>query len=180
MQVFNVDWRGASIAGAAYGAGVKQDTPAMKINCSEEFASARSCGGRLEALLTLWRGKLHERPMPARNDFTVRELGPWLGHLALIEVSNAGEFKFRLCGTELRPCFQCDATGVYVHHLPQTLRDPLSRQLNRVCGTGIPMFAVQEESIDGERVTFSELLLPLSHDGIGVTMLMLAIYHSAP
>ena len=60
--------------------------------------------GKLQALRALWQETRGARPIPSRGDMPVSALRPWLGHLALIDLTGATPY-FRLCGTGLHARF---------------------------------------------------------------------------
>jgi hypothetical protein len=137
------------------------------------FAHGFELHPKLIALLALWSGKCAGEKPPARHQFPVAELRPWLGHLALLE-RRADDFLFRLCGTDLISRFGGEATGRMLH----TCRTPhasLRAALARSCETGAPVPSVAVVDWNGECVSWSEIVLPLS-DGERVSRLFVGSY----
>ncbi len=130
---------------------------------------------KLTALRRLWEQKCCGRAMPSRADLSVADLRPWLGNLALIDLASTGD-TFRLCGTNLFPCFGGDATGLRVADLRgeggRSLRDGIAR----VREQQMPIAASHTQVIHGDEVTFSELVLPLSNGGAGLGIALFASY----
>ena len=129
---------------------------------------------KLTSLRALWDAKRHERAMPLRDDFNIHELKPWLGHLALIDVT--GERTFRLCGTSLFSRFGGDVTGRSVAQVIAALRQGVTEQVAKACETKTPAFVKSCIQGYGHPVIYSELVLPLSQDGKEVSMLLWASY----
>ena len=129
---------------------------------------------KLTSLKALWEAKRQERPMPSRKDFGIQELKPWLGHLALIDVT--GEGIFRLCGTNLMVRFGGDMTGRRVDEVAETHREGISDPITKVCATMAPVSGTSHIQMHGQQIIYSELILPLSKDGQGVSMLLWASY----
>jgi hypothetical protein len=129
---------------------------------------------KLIALLASWSGKCAGEKLPARHQFPVAELRPWLGHLALLERCGDG-FLFRLCGTDLIARFGGEATGRMLHTC-EAPHASLRAALAESCETGAPVPSVTVMEINGDPVTWSEIVLPLSEDGAAVTRLFLGSY----
>lgn len=129
---------------------------------------------KLIALLASWSGKCAGEKLPARRQFPVAELRPWLGHLALLERCGDG-FLFRLCGTDLIARFGGEATGRMLHTC-EAPHASLRAALVESCETAAPVPSVTVMEINGDPVTWSEIALPLSEDGAAVTRLFLGSY----
>lgn len=129
---------------------------------------------KLTSLKALWDAKRQTRPMPSRNDFDIHELKPWLGHLALVDVT--GERNFRLCGTGLFFRFGGDMTGQPVARVSTVLRQGVADQVAKVSETKTPISVECCIQGYGPPVIYSELVLPLSQDGEDVNMLLWASY----
>jgi hypothetical protein len=129
---------------------------------------------KLTSLKALWDAKRQERPMPSRDDFGIQELKPWLGHLALVDVT--GEQTFRLCGTNLVTRFGGDMTGKRVAEVIAALQQGVIDQIVKACETKTPVAVKSSISAHGQPVIYSELILPLSQDGGAVSMLLWASY----
>ncbi len=131
---------------------------------------------KLLDLLRLWNDTRGGRPMPSRTALSVTVLKPWLGHLALIDVSGNGTAVFRLCGTNLRVRFGGEMTGRDVTSLDPEIGQSFRDCLLRACRTGNPAEATHERIIGRIPTAFSELCLPLSEDAVHVHTLLFASY----
>ena len=130
---------------------------------------------KLSTLRDLWDRKRGERSMPRRADFTVADLRPWLGHLALIDV-NASDQVFRLCGINLFARFGGDVTGQRVGDLRHSGTGSFRDCIAQVVRTNCPGNACHTQIINGEETTFDELALPLSGEGVKMSMVLFASY----
>lgn len=128
---------------------------------------------KLIALLALWSAKCAGENLPARHQFPVAELRPWLGHLALLE-RHGEDFRFRLCGTGLIERFGGEATGRMLHTC-EAPHASLRAALLQSCETGAAVPSITAMEIGGEPVTWSEIVLPLS-DGERISRLFVGSY----
>jgi hypothetical protein len=114
--------------------------------------------------------------MPNRNDLDPRVLRPWIGNLALIEISIGGDAQFRLCGTNLHGRFGGEFTRRSVTTLDAQIGESVRDCIDRVCSTKAPAELTHERVIDGERKTYRELGLPLSDDAARLSIVLFASY----
>lgn len=112
--------------------------------------------------------------MPARHEFEIQELKPWLGHLALITLGETATF--RLCGTNLIARFGADMTGRCPDDVSDELRPDIQSAIEHVRANRAPLASKAHIHVQGQKVTCSELILPLSDDGEQVSMLLYASY----
>jgi len=71
--------------------------------------------GLLREALALWQDKSANRAFPARADFSIEDLFPFMGHIALIDVErDPWRYRFRLVGTEIAQILGRDSTGSYL------------------------------------------------------------------
>jgi hypothetical protein len=138
--------------------------------------SVESANHKLRDLLAFWNDKRGQRDMPSRSDLGVATLKPWLGNLALIDISGEGEAVFRLCGTNLHARFGGEVTRRDVTALGPEIGKSLQDCLQRACRSRAPAEATHERIIDGVPAAFCELCLPLSEDAIHVHTLLFASY----
>jgi hypothetical protein len=135
-----------------------------------------SANQRLVALEGLWERKRGQRPMPFSADLDVSELKPWLGNLALIDLNAMGDGTFRLCGTNLPARFGIDVTGCRVAALSDELVATVVLFIAQVRETKAPVRSVHTRMLCGVRVTFDDLVLPLSDDSALAKTLLFASY----
>lgn len=131
---------------------------------------------RLSALTLLWEQTCAGREMPARSEFDVRTLKPWLGNLALIDLVQAHRGRFRLCGTNLLGRFGGEFTNRLVGELEPTIQTSIQSYLDEVCRTRSPCNGKHAQIIDGTATTFLELALPLSDFALSVETVLFASF----
>jgi len=132
--------------------------------------------GKLQALRALWQEKRGTRAIPSRGDMPVSALRPWLGHLALIDLTGAAPC-FRLCGTGLHARLGGEMTSrkldaVSVAHGRLLLR----ACIEEICRTLAPAPMVHAMRGDPARTVFHDLCLPLGHDGKRADTVLFASY----
>jgi hypothetical protein len=108
----------------------------------------------------------------------VSALRPWLGNLALIDLT--GEPHFRICGTSLHVRFGGEMTGKALDalneaHGPVELRSCIEKARR----TLRPVSATHRVSANHEPTVFHELYLPLGTDGIVPDTVLLVSYAEA-
>jgi hypothetical protein len=146
---------------------------------------------RLRALYDYWNHKCRDRSMPARADLDPVEMRPWLGNLALIDVTADRGFVYRLYGTAFVDSFGVDMTGRGIDELPAEQRDRVYADYESVREAGQPRArlytALFEATPTGLRppaasaartpqvVTWERLVLPLCGGG-DVAMLLVGAY----
>ena len=136
----------------------------------------RAANQKIEDLLALWHQKRRFRSMPARDDLPVSVLRPWLGNLALIDVSGSTLY-FRLCGNNLFTRFGGEMTrrkldAVEDVHGKQALKDCIEE----VRRTLSPKQATYIGTALAGTTTFLELYVPLAHDGATIDTVLFASY----
>ncbi|HVZ69679.1 MAG TPA: PAS domain-containing protein [Rhizomicrobium sp.] len=129
---------------------------------------------KLIALFSLWSAKCDGEKLPARELFTIAELRPWLGHLALLEPLGS-DYHFHLSGTELIARFGGEATGRMLGSC-RAEHATLRAALNEACQTRAPVPAVSAIEANGETAIWNEIVLPLSNDGKHVSRLLVGSY----
>lgn len=112
--------------------------------------------------------------MPARDDFDVFELRPWLGYLHIVHVVDGGrDFLHIVYGTELAIVFGIDLTGKTLSAIPAGARESVRRAYAAVCATGEPLFIEDDPVLQSSVERVEELVLPLSSDGVVVDRLLI-------
>lgn len=134
---------------------------------------------KLVALQSFWDSKAgRKRSLPARADFDVLELWPWLGHLALVEVIDGGaDFRYRLHGTEMVDILGMDLTGRLLSGMTKTMQEVAGPECRAAVQARRPTSFTRirfDRTTDHRRVT--SLLLPLAADGSTVDMLLQGLY----
>lgn len=130
---------------------------------------------RMRDFEALWRQKRGERAMPCRKDFDVPDLRSWLGNVNLIDVERGpARFRLRLVGTRIAALQERDCTGRYFDEfLPAHLLDHVLAPFRQTVLSRAP---VADELVmqggAGQVLCCNRLVLPLSDDGVDVTMIM--------
>jgi len=133
----------------------------------------------LLALGGLWNEVRGDRCMPARRDFTPERLRPWLGNLALIDVSEDPlRLHYRLVGTNIVESLKFDPTGKdFEEFVVDPLHNPLTRGLYRCLFEAQPVFEVVRPKYNRYfSFDYNRLSLPLSADGRAVSMILMGEY----
>ncbi|MEQ9331561.1 PAS domain-containing protein [Thalassobaculum sp.] len=132
----------------------------------------------LTGLHAFWLEKRGDRRLPARADFPVEELRPWLGHVSLVDVTPAPRrFRWRLVGTGIAEQLGRDATGRWFDDLYEgEILDGYVRAYTKAVERRQPVFHNGDlEFVGKDFQHFKSVHLPLSDDGTDVNMLMLGL-----
>ena len=132
----------------------------------------------LRRLLEYWRGKCGERPFPRRADIDPIDLSFMLGRIALTEVhgEQPRRFRMRLVGTFWRELSGVELSGSWVEDLPTaSLRDLTIGFYEAMIAARKPRFAVRDAIVDDKLLRYEIMLLPLSEDGNGISMILTGI-----
>lgn len=133
---------------------------------------------RLKEALAYWQSKLAGRSMPSRHDIDPVEIPRLLSHVMLVDVlSDPLDFRYRLIGTAVCEISQQDYTGKRYSEVPG--KGPTSTvwtNCAEVVRAKVPLVAVPPYIGPDQRVLGCEtILLPLSHDGREVNMILQVI-----
>jgi hypothetical protein len=134
-------------------------------------------------LYDYWDKRRTGRRFPARADIDPLDLKFALGNLTLVDVlQDPLRFRFRLTGSLFAQRMGLDLAGKFVDDIPDAeYRARVHANFARMAETGEPSISLNERVIDGERHKFEVLRLPLSEDGVKVTMLLTcAMYFERP
>jgi hypothetical protein len=132
----------------------------------------------LSDVLALWRGKIGDRVLPARDDFDPLEIpARILPHIALIDVLADAtiNFRYRLIGTHISETLGYDATGKTVGALlSQDNYDDFMAGYLWVVANRRPMRSNGSAVfVNKAWLTYESVILPLSRDNSTVNMLMI-------
>ncbi len=69
--------------------------------------------GPFADLVALWQGRRRDgKPLPARDDFEIRDFAPWLGRIFIARIEHDPfDLRFTLWGIQLREWWRVDYTG---------------------------------------------------------------------
>ncbi|HXY99361.1 MAG TPA: PAS domain-containing protein [Stellaceae bacterium] len=136
----------------------------------------------LRPVLDYWDRKRGARPMPARLDIDPLELKAHLPHLFLIEPLAEAEFRYRLLGSEITERHGRNSTGKTLREAYAdfpAVADWLTGMLLAVTTSKRPVLATGPlRAARKEHIFFEALHLPLSDDGVSVTMIFGAARYS--
>ena len=130
---------------------------------------------RLLALYRYWESKRGDRAMPARGDIDPLEIPNLLPMILLIDVTETGDYRYRLVGTEIVNNFGTNSTGkTFTEALPEgPYTEYITGLVRDVVSTGRPLYSegafMAKGRIDRQ---VRRLVLPLSDDGHTVDKLL--------
>ena len=133
----------------------------------------------LSALFTLWERARGGRAMPSRRDFTPECLRPWLGNLALIDVSHDPlRLHYRLVGIHIVENLKSDPTGKdFDDVVADPASNPATRGPYRCLMLREPVFEIVRPPARGFfAFDYARLSLPLSQDGRTINMILVGEY----
>lgn len=133
----------------------------------------------IDALYRLWEVKRAARAMPSRRDFMIEELGPWLGHLMLVDAIDAGrDFAYRVFGTRIADFLGYDLTGKQLSTLASQRQRAVSKEYNGVIASRRPHYVVGSPFLARRFTVAARAILPLSYTGCAVDQLLIGFYQS--
>ncbi len=132
---------------------------------------------RLTRLLDYWESRRAGRIMPARTDIDPVDIAWLLGHVLLIDVQRDPQrFRFRLVGTKTPRRHNVDFTGMWVDEIPfPEAARTLVASYRDLVALARPARVVRNEVLDGHRIRWETIVLPLAADGETVDMLLIAV-----
>jgi hypothetical protein len=140
--------------------------------------AGRAMAPPLAALHRLWESKRTAAMMPSRRDFRVEELGPWLGHLMLVDAIDAGQdFAYRVFGTSIAEFLGHDLTGKRLSTIAPQRQRPVSDEYNAVIAARRPRYVVGSPFLSRRFAVVARAILPLSHAGCTVDQLLIGFYN---
>ncbi len=145
----------------------------------EDQADALRGEPMLQSLFRLWDSARNGRRMPARRDFTPESLRPWLGNLALIDVThNPTRMHYRLVGIHIVDNLKRDPTGKTMDDVVvDPANNPATQGLYRCLVHGEPMYEVMPPRCGGMfSFNCARISLPLSNDGQTINMILMGEY----
>jgi hypothetical protein len=121
----------------------------------------------------LWRGRCRDGKLPARADFSLEELRPYIGRIAILDVIDGGrDFRFRLYGTNIAEEYKGEMTGKSVSAFRANFYDAIVPGYRRVLKTKAPHYDVPEIDDALMHYKWERLVVPLASDGTTVDMIM--------
>jgi hypothetical protein len=132
---------------------------------------------KLHALYRLWDAKRDGGVMPRRRDFALEELGPWLGHLVLVDLIDGGQdFSYRVFGTKIAEFLGQDLTGKRLSGLQPALQRVLADEYHGVMAARRAHYVVGSPFVARRSAVMARAILPLSDDGRAADRLLIGFY----
>jgi len=136
----------------------------------------------LRPVFDYWEQKRGSRAMPMRHDIEPADLKAYLPHLSLVEPLPDGAFRYRLVGSAITERYGRNSTGKTLQEIyadKPAIVGWMSRVMLAVTIERRPVLATGTLGAVGKDHILSEaLLLPLSDDGVNVTMIFGATRYS--
>jgi len=136
----------------------------------------------LVRLLKLWEERAGDRAMPARHDLDTLTLRDWLGYMHLVDVTDEGQYHYRIFGTSIGRLFGRDLQSRPIKDLPEPERSEAIQDYGSVVSSRQPHFIERQRNVVDKidilprpRLV-GKLCLPLSDDGANVSQILAAIY----
>jgi hypothetical protein len=127
-----------------------------------------------QAIQRLWHQKATSDRLPARADFSVEDLRPWLGRLILVDVLPDGDLFYRVHGTKLAEMLGQELTGKRLSDLqPPEFRVLIRAEYDELIASRRPLVVRRRRSY-GDRGSYivERILLPLSKIGSTVDQVL--------
>jgi hypothetical protein len=126
-----------------------------------------------------WLEKRGERRMPARRDIDPLDFPYLLGNLMLIDVlADPQRFRVRLHSANVVARMQYDMTGKLLDEVPRPeWRAYIIERCRGLVEAGEPLLLTNDLWLDGRTSHYEALWLPLSEDGVRVTMLVCGLIY---
>ena len=136
---------------------------------------------RLRRLHDYWAQRRGARRFPARADLDPVDFPYLLGQVTLVDVhAESRRYRWRLVGTWWREKFGLEGTGMWVDEWPfPDQRAAVLRSYDLVMAAGHPLVFDRSVWLDGRLLVVETLLLPLSENGIDVSMIVVALVEKA-
>jgi hypothetical protein len=113
--------------------------------------------------------------IPARIDFSMEDLRPLMGRLAILDVIDGGEdFRFRLYGSNIANAYRGEMTGKSVRDYRPHFYAKIAPGYRDCVARRMPVY--DELEVDDQMMLYrwERLVLPLAADGTTVNMLLVA------
>jgi hypothetical protein len=167
----------------AVGRGVRGLYPAglVAMHPPESFDAAITlatfANPKLQLLFRYWQARRLGRNLPRRADIDVLDLRACLGHLVLIDVGEeASSLTYRLFGTRISAALGYDPTGFDLMQAGLAEDDPMLRPYRTAAKLRAPVYCLNRMSGPSWDRRWERLVLPLSHDDLTVTQLLIGGY----
>jgi hypothetical protein len=132
----------------------------------------------IQRLLAYWREKRGARDFPRRADIDPIDLRFMLDRIALVEV-HAGDtwrYRIRVAGSWWRGQYGFEPTGLWLEDWPNIEQRELVLVTYRsLMEQRRPLVFLRDHWVDDRRLDYEAALLPISEDGVTISMIMAGI-----
>lgn len=132
----------------------------------------------LQRLLAYWHERRGARDFPARGDIDPVDLGFMLDRIALVEVHDQADRRFRLrvVGTWWSRKYDFEPTGSWLEDWPSTPQKNLTlASYEKLLMLRQPVILRRNEWLDNAMLQYEAALLPLSDDDARISMILVGI-----
>lgn len=132
---------------------------------------------RLSRLYQFWKQIRGSRRLPSRSDFEPEQLGFILGQVIIVDVlRDPANFRYRLIGTRLEEAGRRGDQGKTLDQIePAAYRRMVGQTYRAVVETGQPLCHQISYAHHQNMVSFEQIILPFSHGGDRVEVLLEAL-----
>jgi len=134
----------------------------------------------LTQFLDLWEAKRRGRAMPARADFTVEELQPWLSrlHLVRVEGENGADGRYVVFSTASAERYGREMTGKLISQFePIEMAERALADHRALLQSRAPVFNLVNDTFGPVLMHWCRLAVPLSDDGIKIDRYLVALHY---
>lgn len=136
------------------------------------FPAGHPYKSEVTAFLALWQSKASDG-LPRRSDFSMAELRPYMGRVAILDVVDGGrDFRYRLYGSDIAEEYQADMSRKSVNEFRPHFRAAIVPGYQRCLATRAPHYDVIDIDDEMMRYKWERIVLPLATDGRIVDMIM--------
>ena len=134
----------------------------------------------LARFLALWeRRRGTGRDMPARRDFSLEDLWPWMGYLHLVELQQDGaDGRYRVFATASTERFRQEMTGRLIsQYQPTDLAVRALEDHAAIVAAKAPLSRTLHDVLGGTMMHWTRLALPLGDNGRDMDRYFVALHY---
>ncbi len=126
----------------------------------------------------LWDSRRAGRLMPARRDFSLEDLWPWMGYLHLVELEQDGaDGRYRVFATASTERFRQEMTGSLIsQYQPAELAARALDDHAAIVAARAPLARTTHDVLGGTMMHWTRLAVPLGDDGARMDRYFVALY----
>ena len=132
---------------------------------------------RLSRLFRIWKEIRGPQGLPSRADLSPERLGFILGQITIVDIlRDPINFRYRLIGTRLEEAGRRGDQGKTLDQVePASYRDMITKSFRQVVDFKPPLCQHVSYLQNQNLVSYEQLILPFSHTGAGVEVLVEAL-----